>query len=352
MGSGSSILKADVDSFLKSYRSAPMKHSPIFILGCHRSGTSLLRSMLDGHPDLNVVPIESHYFEHSGYRVAYPLRFQEKDPDRDPSAFISSAKTALESYDHPTSLSADVQASGIFDVPAFQERMKAGGQEDGPERMEIYFRALLEAAGLSVQEEGAWVEKSVEHFEFLPLLKRWFPSARFVHILRNPYANMVSLRNFRSRRGNFPFLPPLVDTLRWHRYHWQRWDEWMDEHFTVRYEDFLEDPERQMKSLMEHLGLPFDPVLLKPSFLGREWKGNRSSGEGLKGVSADRKDAWKEEITPVELRLVNRGLYDLIGATGYDTVPTPKGYWKKRSGEPWKTYLSNRIYKNYLGKGD
>ena len=47
---------------------------PIFLLGCHKSGTSLLRSLLDGHPDLFVIPIETHFFQATGHWTDYRMR--------------------------------------------------------------------------------------------------------------------------------------------------------------------------------------------------------------------------------------------------------------------------------------
>ena len=40
----------------------PENKNYVFILGQHKSGSSLLRSLLDGHPDLFVIPVETHYF--------------------------------------------------------------------------------------------------------------------------------------------------------------------------------------------------------------------------------------------------------------------------------------------------
>ena len=46
---------------------------PIFLLGSHKSGTSLLRSLLDGHPDLDVLPREAHFFPTHGYASGYSV---------------------------------------------------------------------------------------------------------------------------------------------------------------------------------------------------------------------------------------------------------------------------------------
>ena len=36
--------------------------NPVFILGSHKSGTSLLRNLLDGISGFFVIPIEAHFF--------------------------------------------------------------------------------------------------------------------------------------------------------------------------------------------------------------------------------------------------------------------------------------------------
>ena len=50
--------------------------NPIFILGCHKSGTTLLRNLLDGHKDLFAVPTETHFLANIGYWVKYSYRKQ------------------------------------------------------------------------------------------------------------------------------------------------------------------------------------------------------------------------------------------------------------------------------------
>ena len=47
---------------------------PIFILGCTKSGTTLMRNLFDGHPDLFVIPFESHFFQNTGRGIEYSYR--------------------------------------------------------------------------------------------------------------------------------------------------------------------------------------------------------------------------------------------------------------------------------------
>ena len=53
-----------------------MKNPPVFIIGSHKSGTSLLRSLLDGHPELYVIPFETHFMASLGRWVQYSYRRQ------------------------------------------------------------------------------------------------------------------------------------------------------------------------------------------------------------------------------------------------------------------------------------
>ena len=49
-------------------------YAPVFLLGSHKSGSSLLRSLLDGHPELAVLPKETHLFQFTNHWVDYRRR--------------------------------------------------------------------------------------------------------------------------------------------------------------------------------------------------------------------------------------------------------------------------------------
>lgn len=49
-------------------------NGPIFILGCTKSRTSMMRNLFDGHPDLFIVPAESHFFQNIGFWINYFFR--------------------------------------------------------------------------------------------------------------------------------------------------------------------------------------------------------------------------------------------------------------------------------------
>lgn len=87
-------------------------NTAIFILGAHKSGTSLVRSLLDGHPDLNVVPIELHFLRHLGVESQNLLR-----NDRDFEGFkLSFKKLILEYHQSGNVLSDAALKAGLTSV--------------------------------------------------------------------------------------------------------------------------------------------------------------------------------------------------------------------------------------------
>ncbi|MGA1778589.1 MAG: sulfotransferase [Schleiferiaceae bacterium] len=92
-----------------------MPHAPIFILGSHKSGTSLLRSLLDGHPDLFVIPFETHFMALLGRWITYSYR---KQAPVDDANFLEGLVEILESYAQSVDRQADVVLGYRLDMDA------------------------------------------------------------------------------------------------------------------------------------------------------------------------------------------------------------------------------------------
>ncbi len=51
-----------------------MEDRPIFIFGCAKSGTKLMRNLFDWYAELFVVTFESHFFQNTGRGIDYYRR--------------------------------------------------------------------------------------------------------------------------------------------------------------------------------------------------------------------------------------------------------------------------------------
>ncbi len=145
-------------------RSAQPK-APFFILGCVRSGTTMLRDLLRLHPKLEC-PEETHFFRWS-------------DPFKTPR------------YIHPYQQNPHIKQQRNLDhisAEEFEEVLAASvSRGDLNER---YARLYLEKQG---NRKSRWFDKSPQNIYGILLLSRQFPDAQFIHIYRNPLNVVTSL---------------------------------------------------------------------------------------------------------------------------------------------------------------
>lgn len=318
---------------------------PVFILGSHKSGTSLVRSLLQGAPDLFVVPLETHFFQFTGFWVDYALR---RSPPRSLTfdEALAAMRAHLQRSNTIASTTSDSVLVGRWHMPAFDAWM----QKQGRGRFTAgdwrgFFDAYIEAlhVGLFGQPPDAirFVEKSVEHAEFAALLKQLYPDAAFVHIVRNPYATLVSLRRHMSIAG-YPMLGPALAALNNAYYFLYHNPRMISDYLVVRYEDLLQQPEEVMRRIAAHIEIPFTPQLLTPASLDGPWAGNSSSGQAFEGISTQPITAWREHIQALETAFINLLFPHVLRDFDYDRRPVRGSVYRPAPGERLKTYIKNR----------
>jgi len=108
----------------------------------------------------------------------------------------------------------DSDARGLWDIEKFEEKIKKGKNYNNIKSSVInYIEAMYYSLyGTEFPENKRVVEKSVENAEFAIDLKTIFPNAKFIHIVRNPYATLVAIRKFKSQLG-YPFLKWIIESM-------------------------------------------------------------------------------------------------------------------------------------------
>ncbi len=315
---------------------------PIFILGPHKSGTSLLRSLLDSHPALFVLPYETHIFDLAGYWVDY--RFRRSIPQHKTPGEIKQACIELAmKYNTTMNSMADAQLKGQLDLEMFIEKMDCyAGNLD--ELIATYFNAVYASLfGNDLPSDLRVVEKSVEHTEFAMDLASLFADAKFLHILRNPYSNVVALRRLlQTETRTYPFLRRIICSLNTSYYHLYRNARLLRNYKIVRYEDLLREPQAVMRSVADFLEIEFTPSLLEPSSVGRVWTGNSSRGIPYRGISDANLELWRDEITHLEIHYVNRFFGFLLEDYGYPRLEPSRNLICPLASELPHIYVLNR----------
>ena len=141
-------------------------HPPLFIIGCVRSGTTLVRDLLRRQAGV-ICPEETHYY-----------RFG--DPFRTPGYKNAVLKNAT--------LKKHREIDGLPDEVFETLLAKARSRAD---LMRAHVAHMAEAKGLS---EYRWFDKTPQNVYGLAMIRAEFPRARFLHLVRNPLNVVASLK--------------------------------------------------------------------------------------------------------------------------------------------------------------
>jgi hypothetical protein len=304
--------------------------------------------LLDGCDEFFVVPVEAHFFQYGGYWVDYALRRAWPQPLTNRQI----VRRYVQHIEHTNKKSADASRtsdnvlSGRWDVNAFARTMYDAldvrvAENNHRALFDLYIEAIHVALYGVPPSKTRFIEKSVENAEFASLLKRLYPGARFVHVMRNPYATLVAIRKHMGRK-KYPFLGPAISALRNSYYYLHINPQVIGDYLVVRFEDLVTHPETTMESVARFIDARFSESMLIPTADGRRWPGNSTSGERFSGISTKPLTAWTQAIQPLETTLINNSFDHVLQHFGYNCQDPSGSCYKPGPRERPAAYLANR----------
>ena len=253
-----------------------MSENPIFVVGAPRSGTTLLAATLTSHSQIDCGP-ETQFFN--------KLSATELSAAVDDRHWPGKAVHLLGSLtlaDQPVHTLFSLSQQDLFVF--LKSRTPSIG-------------AMLEA--LTEQHatrsgKRRWAEKTPNHILHLDQIRREFPNAHIVRIVRDPRDSAQSMRK----------LAWASQSVLANCYTWRQWYEASEAFFgrdrlckTVFLEKLVQEPEEQMRALCEFLKADFEPSMLKrqtaASVMSPQewWKSDVS-----KPLQSDRVFTWKQDL--------------------------------------------------------
>jgi Sulfotransferase family len=212
---------------------------PVIVLGVGRSGTTLLRVMLDRNSEI-AIPYESFFVTPLAHRHG-------SRPNLDD--FLDDLGRFYQLYEW--GISAD-------DVrPRLREGMTTG-------------QAIAAVFEVYAEHEGKprWGDKTPLYMQHLPLLERLFPDALWVHLVRDGRDAALSFLSLpEGFSGKTWALPRTAARFA------ARWRTELlaarrlgthvgGRYLELRYEDLVTEPERELRRVCEHASLPWEPGML------------------------------------------------------------------------------------------
>ena len=262
--------------------------NPIFIVGSSRSGTTLLAAMLNAHPNIACGP-ESQLLK--------KLKPQTlKNILNDPS-WPSKAVRAL----------SEIEIAKTPIISAFDITPKELEQclSERPAEISSLFEAI---AGVYAKKRGKprWAEKTPRHLLYLPTIRKAFPNAQIIRIVRDPRDSALSMRKLPWSSNEY--LPNL--------YLWCEWYEASDDFFkhdkhstTISYEALVESPEENMRALCTFIGEEFAPSMLNTTTSADSVRtSNETWKQQVSGpLDIGRLYRWKTELSKEE-KIISDGI--------------------------------------------
>ena len=205
-----------------------------FVVGVGRSGTTLLRLMLDSHPDL-AVPPETAF-------VPNLIKAARKD-DATPESLAEVLVTHRRWPDFGLEISELIERWRA--LPALKPRPV----------VRSFYELYAEK-----QEKPRWGDKTPGYSQHIKRISRVIPEARFIHLIRDGRDVALS----RSKTLALKPTPIARSAHRWQHYlrKAQRQGAKVEHYLELRYEALVTDPEGTLRQICEFIDLPWDPVML------------------------------------------------------------------------------------------
>ncbi|WP_326723912.1 MULTISPECIES: sulfotransferase [unclassified Streptomyces] len=277
----------------------PASVRPVFVLGCPRSGTTLLQLMLHAHPRIALPPETRFVLPAYEGRLGFG-DLRERGNRAGLAQWITGRK---ETRFHELGV----------DAGRVAERITEGPPTLGS-ALGIALRAYAEEHG-----KVRWGDKRPAYALHVPEILRLFPDAQFIHLVRDGRDCVASLlgmpwwhRGFHEAVATWA---QVMDTTRTYarKLGPGSWHE-------LRFEDLVADPEGQLRGVCEYLGEEYAPEMREPyrvaemAVPARKTWHRRTHG----ALDSSRAGSWTTRLTPAQIRLCDDVLGDRLTSYGYE----------------------------------
>ena len=289
-----------------------------FIVGVGRSGTTMLRLMLDSHPQLTIPP-ETHFV-----------------PD------LIDAIEAGAGPEQAVEVMQSVRQWGDLHIEPAEAvaRFRALDDFNPGDALRAFYAIYAERQG-----KPRWGEKTPAYVRNMRKIEKALPEARFIHVIRD--GRDVALSRWKRTLGDGEKAPAGQVAEGWQRRirRAQKQGRRLDHYLELRYEDLVTDTEPNLRRISEFLELEWDPVMLRfyeraadrMSEMARdlpasEGKPTRPGDERMQAHAMTQKPPdpsamyrWKERMDAEDVAAFDAAAGELLAELGYEVgTATPR----------------------------
>lgn len=294
-----------------------LARNSVFVCGVHRSGTTLVRNLLDAHPRLAVLPSEGTYYTNlerklrsvpTAYQVAFlGMEWLRRlaNPINQPPYWLLGRSS--------------IENSPYVDfaryLMAWWDNVTHGSDTQWP-----HTAILLAYASCFNGNAELWVDKTPTNEHFLERIREEMPNAKIILPVRNPIAVLASRKKMEP---GLNLRKALRDLRRSFKVAIEQLAADDAGFLLVRYEELSETPETVIRQLASFIEIEYSDMLNIPTVAGMPAGANSSfkqdAGPGQVLKQSEHKQS--AELSKKELALLSAAVGKLSDKLGY---PLPK----------------------------
>lgn len=273
------------------------KSSPIFILGAQRSGTTLLRLLVNSHSKI-AIP------EEGGFWMPLLRKYGSKHgrllSDHEIKSIIKYIRTS------------DQFKLWLINADEYFENIIMGNNISFSD----FMYGLYHEYAVS-QNKDVWGDKTPSFFRMIPEISKIFPNAKFIHIIRDGRDLFLSWRKIDPTKKNIS-----VVALEW-LYKVKKANDDLnrfckDRFISIRYEDLVQDPEKNINEVCKFIGIDYENEMMNYWKKSNQFIGKHHSDLIFRPVSSISTKKWKRELTKKEIRKFETITGSLLTTNDYE----------------------------------
>lgn len=265
------------------------QRSPVFIIGMPRSGTKLVRSILNQHSNICITSYESHF-------IPYILRkYGNNASFESPKDLKKVFNTIIK-----TNYMQELKRIGIqLDIDDFLRSV------DGSSWNSIFSYVLTRTGPKPYENMELWGDKTPGYVAHMPLLTDIFPNATFIHIIRDPRDYCLSVQKgwgknlYRAAQR----WAVTVGSAR-------SYGETIPNNYKeIHYEDLLADPEACLREVCNFLDCQFE---LKMLTLDEPTPEDVGDIKGVAEIVRSNTGKYRSQLTQSQIRKIEEIVWPVM----------------------------------------
>ncbi len=273
------------------------KNHPLFIVGMPRSGTKLLRDLLNQHSKIGIPKAESHFIPY----------FHDKYKNED----FNNANNIKLIY-------SDLIKTNFYSFLNSRENIFLGYEifydnAKGKDITEIIKFVLLHFVDQNpLQKISIWGDKTPGYIRHTKLLKSLYRNAKFIHIIRDPRDYCYSINRVWKKsikRASYRYKTEIFKIR-------ENVTLFKDDYYEVFYENLISNPLYEMQMIAQFLEIPYEESMIELS----QAPENYGDTKGQTQIISTNKNKYVNYFSKKQVELIESYCFDIFDILPYELL--------------------------------